>query len=125
MSDDKYRLGLAGAIGNGATYCLMRGFDVLGAGFYETHRVVELLSLFTKQPLHVYMDKTTADSVLFDAIMDVPSNPDATYHMDEEDRLRTKLSPCSDLQVAHMLCLSSFDADELENYTNNCQKMIN
>lgn len=125
MSDHKYRLGLAGAMGNGATFCLMHHFEVLGAGFSETHRLVALLGKFTTQPLHVYMDKSTADSVLYDAIMDAPTNPDATYHCDEEDRLRKKLSPCSDLQVAHMLCLSSFDADDLQDFSDRCQKLVN
>jgi len=125
MSDDRYRLGVAGAIGNGATFCLMRGFEVLGSGFYETHNLIELVSRFVKKPLHVYMDKSTADSALYDAIMNAPSNPEASYHMDEDDRLRYKLSPCSDLQVAHMLCLSSFDADELQNFAEKCQKMVN
>ena len=125
MSDSKYRLGLAGAVGNGATFCLMRGFEVVGAGFSETHNLVALLVRFVRHPLHVYMDKSTVDSVLYHAIMDAPTNPDATYHLDEEDRLRYKLSPCSDLQVAHMLCLSSFDAEALQNLVEQCQKMVN
>ena len=120
MSDDKYRLGLAGAMGNGTTFCLMHGFDVLGAGFTETHNLVVLLGKFVTKLLHV-----SADSALFDAIMDAPSHPDAIYLIDEQDRLRRKISPCSDLQVAHMLWLSSFDVDALEGLADDCQKLVN